>query len=140
MKLAVLTLVAVATTMSMVASSAQQPNQKDPDKPPKAVLQKFMRAKLAASNQIMEGLVTENFALITAGANKLSAVSADEKWRISNDAMYRQHSGEFRRIVERLQESAKQEDLDAAAIAWIAASMSCIECHKHVRAILIADR
>jgi len=106
--------------------------------PPEPVLNKFMRAKLDASNQVLEGLVTNHFGQIAQGAKKLRQMSDAEEWRVSNDAMYRQHSAEFRRIVQSLEKSAREEKLDTAAVNWIEATMSCIECHKHVRAVLMA--
>ena len=34
---------------------------------------------------------------------------------------------------------ANEKKLDTAALAWIEATMSCIECHKHARAILVLE-
>lgn len=102
-------------------------------------LRKFMRAKLDAASQVLEGLTTEDFKLISAGAKQLREMSAAEEWRVSNDAMYRQHSAEFQRIAGQLEKSAEAKDLNGAALTWIEATMSCIECHKHVRIILIAE-
>lgn len=110
------------------------------DKPaPPTALQKFMRAKLGASNQVLEGLVTENFALIEMGAKKLEELSSAEQWRISNDAMFRQHSGEFRQKVGQLRTAAIDKNTDAAALAYVQTTLSCVECHKWVRAVLISD-
>jgi hypothetical protein len=105
-----------------------------------APLQKFMRAKLKASDQILEGLVTEKFDLITAGAQAFQKLSKAEQWRVSESALYRQHSAEFLRIAQRLEGEAKQKNLEGAALAWIETTMSCIECHKYSRTILISDR
>lgn len=104
-----------------------------------APLKKFMRAKLQASNQILEGLVTEDFDLVSKGARKLQVMSADEKWRVSNDALYRQYSAEFQRVTQRLETMAKEKKLEGATLTWIESTMGCITCHKHARAILIAD-
>ena len=98
-----------------------------------------MYAKLQASQLILEGLVTENFVMIADGAGKLEQLSQAEEWRISNDAMYRQHSAQFQRIVKQLSKSAKEKNLDRAALTWLEATMSCIECHRFVRAVLIAE-
>lgn len=109
--------------------------QKKPDAP----LKKFMRKKLKASDEILEGLVTEDFDLVSNGARKLQMMSADEQWRVSNDALYRQYSAEFQRVTKRLETMAKERELEGATLAWLESTMSCIKCHKHVRAILIAD-
>ncbi len=106
----------------------------------KSPLSKFMRAKLNASELILEGLALENFALIQKGAKELEKISSAEEWRISNDVMYRQHSNEFQRVVSRLVKAAEEERLDGAALSWVEATMSCIECHRFVRAVLMADK
>lgn len=103
-------------------------------------LSDFMREKLAASNSILEGLATEDFKLIQDGAAKLQDLSQAEKWRISNDVMYKQHSSEFTRVAAQLQKQAKEGNLEGSALSWLQATMSCIECHKFVRSTLIAEK
>ena len=67
-------------------------------------------------------------------------MSQAEQWRVRNDPMYRQFSGEFQRNLEKLTESAKQGKLDASAIKWVGVTMSCIECHQYVRKIAITQK
>lgn len=116
--------------------SADKSSQAKDDRSP---LSKFMRAKLGATNHVLEGLVVEDFDLITKGAKTLREISSAEKWRISNDPIYRQHSAEFQRKVDQLLQSAKDKNLDVATLAYLDTTMSCIECHKWVRAILITE-
>ncbi|QDU40197.1 hypothetical protein Mal4_45520 [Maioricimonas rarisocia] len=103
------------------------------------VLREFMRRKLAASSKILEGLVIEDTRLIREGAQTLNEMSAAEKWRVSNDVMYRQFSAEFRRITQKLDEAAQEGNLDQATLKWVDATMSCMECHRFVRGMLITD-
>lgn len=110
------------------------PRQEEEQSP----LAKFMRKKLAASDQILEGLVTENFGKIGKGAEQLESMSKAEKWRVSNDPIYAQMSREFRRTAKQLQEDAKEATIDAAALTWIKVTMSCIECHKWTKGMLLA--
>lgn len=98
----------------------------------------FMRKKLEMSNQVLEGIVTEDAALIRKGAEALGEMSKAEKWMVSNDVMYRQSNGEFQRSVEKLVEAAKKENFDQAALNWIDTTMKCIECHKFVRGTRLA--
>ena len=115
------------------AANNGQPKEK------KTELQIFMRGKLQSANQVLEGLVTEDFSLISKGAGELKKISDAAKWRVSNDAMYRQHSAEYQRKVAQLEQAAADKKLDAAALAYTNVTMSCIECHRWVRATLIAD-
>lgn len=105
----------------------------------KRQLSEFMRKKLSASSQVLEGLCTEDFKLIRSGAESLQKLSRAEQWRVSTDTMYRQHSVEFNDSVDKLIKAAKDQKLDSAALAWTKTTLSCIECHQWVRAVLISD-
>lgn len=102
-------------------------------------LRDYMRKKLAASNQILEGLCTEDAALVLEGAQALNEMSTSERWRVSNDPMYRQFSGEFRETTQQLVNAAEKKNMDRAALKWMDATMNCIDCHRFVRGIRIAD-
>lgn len=112
------------------------------DDPPKGVnndVRAFMRMKLEASTKILEGLTTENFQLIRDGAKTLRTMSSAEKWRVTNDPLYRQYSLEFSQHAEKLDAKAEARNLDGSTLAWVECTMACIRCHNHARAIKIAD-
>lgn len=106
---------------------------------PVSDLRQFMRAKLAASNKVLEGLATEDMALVKEGALALNKMSLSEKWRTHNDVMYKQFSSEFQRVTRDLIQAAEQENLDQATLKWMGATMACIECHRFVRTMLVVD-
>jgi len=110
-----------------------------PKKKKNEELSDFMRQKLDASGWVLEGLLTENFQLLEKGAKRMNEMSRVEKWRVSNDMMYRHHSEDFQARVDKLIKTAKDESSDAAALAYFDMTMSCIECHKWVRRVLVAD-
>ena len=103
-------------------------------------LRDFMRKKLEASNQILEGLATDDTDLIEKGAGKLAEMSATEQWRVSKDAMYKQFSEEFSRNATKLKDAAKEKNIDRAALRWMDTTMSCIECHRFVRNQLVVEK
>lgn len=100
----------------------------------------FMRMKLDASQKVLEGLALEDFDLIQEGAASLEEMSAAEKWRVTNDPIYREHSADYQRAARRLIKEAKEEKLEAAALTWIDMTMQCIECHKWARSNMIAEQ
>lgn len=106
----------------------------------KTPLSQFMQVKLSYAQSLLDGLVTENFDKITASAESLSELSQSERWRVSNDAVYRQYSNEFERTVKQTLKSAKARNLDGAALAYVQMTMSCVECHKFVRHELVMKR
>lgn len=116
--------------------------QKEADKPAPARkgISVFMRMKLDASQKILAGLALEDFELIQEGASKLDEMSAAEKWRVTNDPFFREHSNDFQKTAKRLTKNAKEGKLEGSALAWLELTMQCIECHKWTRANLIAEK
>lgn len=98
----------------------------------------FMRRKLDASNQILEGLLIEDSGLVVKGAKGLLEMSNAEAWQVRNDVMYKQFSTEFQQSAKKLVEAAEKENFDGAALRWIDTTLKCIECHKFVRGARIA--
>lgn len=127
-----------ATQKSQTDPSGEQNDTKSP--PTRQGLSKFMRMKLEASQKVLAGLALEDYELIQEGAAKLEQMSTAEKWRVSRDPLYREHSIEFQRSTQRLVKNAKDGKLEAAALSWLEATMQCIECHKWSRAnLVVAD-
>ncbi|WP_437229874.1 hypothetical protein SH661x_001667 [Planctomicrobium sp. SH661] len=118
-------------------AAKNSPAQDNADEAKAKSLQEFMRLKLSASEKILEGLSLEDMDLVQSGADSLNKMSTAEKWRVSNDAMYRQFSEEFQRNTSELAKAAGNDNLDQAALKWFATTMSCIECHRYVRNNLV---
>ena len=114
--------------------------EKDKATPGKKGLSIYMRMKLDASQKILAGLALEDYELIQEGADKLQEMSAAEKWRVTNDPFFREHSADFQKMAKRLAANAKDGKLEAAALTWMEVTMQCIECHKWTRANLIAGQ
>ena len=121
------------------AFSDDKPKKEVPDAKRYLEQSTFMRKKLEASGQILEGLTTENAELIAKGAKILVEVSAAEKFQVQHDVMYRQFSGEFQRTAKGLLDAGEKKNFDLAALKWMDATMKCLECHKFVRGARIAD-
>jgi cytochrome c556 len=99
----------------------------------------FMRDKLDLSQRVLEGLATEDYDLIVAKGTKLSAMSKQADWRVFENPDYEQQSTIFRWHVDSLVKAAKNKNLDAATLAYVRVTMSCVDCHKLVRGKLVAS-
>lgn len=93
----------------------------------------FMRAKLAHSQNVLEGLATEDFDLIERGAQELSLASLDSNWQVLQTEDYVRQSAEFRRACDSLRDAAQRKNLDGATVAWMDVTLKCVQCHKYVR-------
>ena len=99
----------------------------------------FMRDKLELSQRVLEGLATEDYDLIIAKGTRLGAMSKEADWRVFENPDYDQQSVAFRRHVNALVKAAKDKNLDAATLAYVRVTMSCVDCHKLVRGKLVAS-
>lgn len=121
---------AVLWHASLTTCYADPPTAKRQDKSP---LQQFMARKMDASSQILEGIVMENSDLIKQGGNSLLEMSRAEKFQVLTDQEYRLHNRQFREAVQRLIAAADKEGYGKAALAWFDVTISCVDCHDHVR-------
>jgi hypothetical protein len=123
--------VSLAAAMGLSAGLAQTKRSR--------AAKEFMRDKLELSQRVLEGLATEDYDLIIAKGVKLSAMSKEADWRVFENPDYDQQSVLFRRQVEALVKSAKDKNLEAATLAYVRMTMSCVDCHKLVRGKLVAS-
>lgn len=100
---------------------------------------KFMQQKLKHSQSIMEGLCVEDFEMIADNAKKLSAFSKAAEWDAIKTPEYAILSSEFRRVTDDLSEAAENENLDGATLAYVAMTVKCVNCHKYVRGVRVAN-
>jgi cytochrome c556 len=99
----------------------------------------FMRDKLELSKRVLEGVATEDYDLIVAQGIRLSAMTKEADWRLFENPDYEQQSTVFRRHVDSLVKAARNKDLDAATLAYVRMTMSCVDCHRLVRGKLVAS-
>lgn len=104
----------------------------------KTLMKTFMRRKLESSQRILEGIATEDYDMIARGARELKGISAAAEFVVSKDVIYTQHSDEFRRIADQLERRAREKRLDGSALAYMDLTLSCVECHRFVRNVLVA--
>jgi hypothetical protein len=121
------------------APSAAKPTEPVAFPPAKSKISKFMRAKLAASQSVLDGLVTEDYDKIQKGAETMIVMSKASDWQVIQGPTYAQYSSEFRRAAERLAKRAKAKQLDSAALAYMHVTMTCINCHKYVKNAKVAQ-
>lgn len=112
-------------------SAADQPNEE--------AVKAFMRGKLDSAQDVLEGLVTEDFEKIEQGADRMRVMGRRAEWNVLKTHEYELYSAQFQRAAEQLAKAGKNKKLDSAALAYLQLTMTCINCHKHVRGVKIAD-
>jgi hypothetical protein len=95
----------------------------------------IMREKLKHAQKVLEGVALQDFKKIGKSADELLLLTKEEEWKVFRTPDYENHSNEFRRNVQGLIKSAKDENLDACALAYVEMTLTCVKCHKYVREV-----
>lgn len=135
-------LIAVVAGIQLWTAGSANSQEKKSNKTPDARLDleqsKFMRRKLEASNEILEGLITEDSELVIKGARVLVEMSSAERWQVNHNPIYKQFSADFQQSAKKLVDAAEKENFDAVALKWIDTTLKCMDCHKFVRGAQVA--
>lgn len=110
-------------------SHGQQP---DPQPRPLPVTD-VMKLKLANAQEILEGVTLNDFDKIKKNADSLIRNTAQDKWLILRTPEYDLYTREFRLEAERLAKAADQKNTDAAALAYVELTLTCVKCHQYIR-------
>lgn len=94
----------------------------------------LMRKKLGQTQRILEGLTTEDYELIAKNARKLNKLTVLEKWVRANTLEYKSQLSMFQQANRELIRFADEENLDGAALAYVQLTLTCVNCHKQIRA------
>jgi hypothetical protein len=96
-------------------------------------LSKVMRAKLGHSQAILAGVITSNWASLDKESRALALSVRDPAWTAAlTEPEYLRHSDAFSRATQDLIEAAARRDLEAAANAHVALTLSCVQCHVYM--------
>jgi cytochrome c556 len=98
----------------------------------------FMREKLEHSQKLLGALATEDYFTLGKISQRLSAMTQEVDWRAFQNPDYTQFSANFRTHVNALSKASKEKNVDAATLAYVRMTMSCVDCHKFVRGRLVA--
>ena len=93
----------------------------------------WMKQKLAYSQRILNGLATEDFAMIEENATAMKGLSRIERFVRGKTEGYRTHLKTFEFATNELIRNSEQQNLDGATLAFTQLTISCVNCHKEIR-------
>ncbi len=99
----------------------------------------FMQLKLDRSKDLLEGIVLEDFPAIAKHSQQLSLLSQESTWQVVDTPEYVRHSAEFRRAVDSISQAARDKNIDAATLGYMEMTLKCVQCHKYVRDVRMAQ-
>jgi len=96
-------------------------------------VKEIMQLKVACSMKVLVGITLEDYELIANNAEKLVELSNKTNWYSRQLPEYELFLNEFRRNAQDLKKAGQQKNLDAASLAYVQMTMSCVSCHKFIR-------
>ena len=100
--------------------------------PPTKVAE-VMRAKLASSQAILEGLALGDAAQVEVNARALKNISESGEWMTQDSPAYFAFSARFREVCDEMTTHARAKDFKAMAGDYAHLTGSCIACHEYLR-------
>jgi hypothetical protein len=125
----ILLTVAFLVSFPLIGAGDDQSTKKQAD------VKELMKQKLQHSQKILEAITTNDFDSLAKHADELILISKEAEFKVLKTPRYETYSNDFRRNAETLIESAKEKNLDAAALAYVDLTLNCVKCHKHVREV-----
>lgn len=93
----------------------------------------WMKQKLTYSQEILAGLAKEDFDLIKKNAMAMKGLNKIEFFVRQRPEGYRTQLKTFQFSVDQLINSAEDDNLDGATLAFTQMTISCVNCHKELR-------
>jgi hypothetical protein len=93
----------------------------------------WMKQKLEYSKNILAGVATADFELVVGNATRMKNFGALEKAVRGRDPAYLAQLKMFEFANQELIRTAKEENVDGAALAFTQLTLSCVNCHKYLR-------
>ena len=103
-------------------------------------MEKFMARKLAAAQRALEGVSKGDFELIRKSSTEMSDLSRHEVWERMASARFVQDTADFVTATEFLDRMAEAEDTEGISLGFMRLTMTCANCHAHVRSSSVATR
>jgi cytochrome c556 len=128
--IAVLTLSEGETSAALNVESAAPPD--------KTQMEKFMTRKLAAAQRALEGVSRYDHAQIQKATAEMIELSRQAAWEQMADYRFVQDTTDFVAAAEFLSRMASAKDVEGASLGFMRLTMTCTNCHHHVRTASVA--
>lgn len=107
-----------------------------PVKPREIPEDALMRAKLAATQDVVEGLVQKDFRQINDAATQLLVMCQGDAWDSHPDTTYQAYRDQLQRQSKKLLDQAGVRNLEGSTYAYLGVLSTCVDCHTHCRDVL----
>jgi len=102
-------------------------------------LARLMRQKLDHAQALLAAVTTSNWQQLEQHSEALVQITNDPAWIVLRTPEYTRQSQAFLRATEEMVDAAKRRDPDAAPLAYVSLTLSCVQCHRYVARARVAD-
>jgi len=106
--------------------------------PDKNVMEKFMTQKLAAAQRALEGVAREDHELIQKSTAEMIDLSRQAAWEQMASYRFVQDTTDFVAAADFLSRMADAKDAEGTSLGFMRLTMTCTNCHRHVRTARVA--
>jgi hypothetical protein len=106
--------------------------------PDKKSMEKFMALKLAAAQRALEGVSREDHEMIQKATAEMIELSRQAAWGQMASYRYVQDTTDFVAAAEFLSRMADAKDPEGTSLGFMRLTMTCTNCHRHVRTASVA--
>ncbi len=100
---------------------------------------RLMRDKLVHAQKLLEALTTSNQALLERESDAMVRIAQSPRWQELRTAELAGYTDAFLKAVADLSAAAKRRDLDNAIVHYNAMTLACMQCHRRIKDMRIAD-
>ncbi len=106
--------------------------------PSQAAMDELMQQKLDAAQGALEAVTREDYEQLHMMASEMIALSHKEVWERMASPRFVQDTADFAAAVEFMDRMATARDAEGIALGFARVTMTCAECHRHIRTPKIA--
>lgn len=101
-------------------------------------IDQIMQRKLDHAHAILEALIVEDYETLEDSSSALLKLSEEAGWFVLQTPEYTQRSASFRHAVLEIEASAKDRNLEGAALGYVDMTLKCVQCHEMLRGTQMA--
>lgn len=95
----------------------------------------LMKAKAGYAHRLLDAVVLGELDTVRDQAFRLKAVAETADWNVMSTPEYVRETEAFVLAADRLLQSAASKNTEAAALAYVEVTLSCVRCHRYVRGL-----
>lgn len=102
-------------------------------------LNRVMREKLTHSQNLLAAVVMSRWRQAEEQSQALRRLTDEPSWSVLRSPEYVQYTQRFVRALDDLVEAAKRKDLDLTPVAYTTMVTTCVQCHRYIARMRLAD-